>query len=181
MAKPYLWNRFLFDDAISHLQEQECKTVVEIGCIRDSHPDAPQSDGYSTLVFGNRGLRVTSVDLDLNAVRLARNTCLHLPNVNVIHADGLAYLKDMVEFEIGLLYLDGPDADQDGAEFAYGCYRAAQSHLAKDCLILIDDCDRNPKRWHGRGKGEKLIPILQAEGFATIKDNDRQVLVGRRG
>lgn len=172
------WNLFLFEDAVNFLIAMGGKIVVEIGGIRDLHPNAPKSDGHATVHWSRAGFEVHTVDIDEGAVSITRRLVKDNPIARVYLADGLEFLKGFPR-SIDLLYLDGPDAsfDEFGQQFHLNCYRECP---VKPPLILIDDCDELPKRWVGRGKGSLVIPAALGDGYEVLKDNGRQVLL-RKG
>lgn len=172
------WNRFLFEDAINLLMALGRKvTVVEIGGIRDMHPNAPQSDGHATVHWARAGFSVHTVDVDERAVVITRALVQDNPEVQIYLMDGIDFLHGFNR-PIDLLYLDGPDAtlDESGQRFHLDCYRDCP---IKPPLILIDDCDEMPNRWIGRGKGSLVIPKAISDGYEVVKDNGRQVLLKR--
>ena len=168
------YNKFLFDKVLHLFSQRGGRVIVEIGTIRDPQPKAQMTDGWATLKWASTGLEVHTVDLDPRAIGIAR-TLTDRSNVKYHLADGVKFLTDFQK-PIDLLYLDGPDADQNGQSLALEMFMAAGPILSKEALVLIDDCDKC-HRWEGRGKGELVIPHAIECGFQILEDNGRQVLL----
>lgn len=170
------WGKFLFEETIAEFKKRSGTIIVEIGAIRDPKPSAEKTDGWATLKWSALDCELHTVDLDPKAIatttKLVKN-----PRINYHVHDGLEFLKDFAG-PIDLLYLDGPDADKKGQLLALEMF--AMADLSSIALVLIDDCDMAPKeRWQGRGKGELVIPYACKHGYTVLRDNDRQVLLGK--
>lgn len=164
------WDRFLFDEALAELKGIVKPLIVEIGGIRDPRPIAARADGHSTVHWAKSGYDVICVDSSCEALSVTRKLIGDAPNVSLHQADGIEFLKAL-DRKISLLYLDGPDPEDGGPEFALECFRAAK--LSDEAIILIDDCDVKP------GKGDLVIPVALGLGFEILKQ-DRQVLLIRK-
>jgi hypothetical protein len=145
-------------------------TVVEIGCARFAH-EIP-SDGWSTVHLARAAVRydwtLHSVDIDLNAVQIARYATEGLP-VTIHHADGAAWLAAF-DSPIDGLYLDGSADPQE----ALTQYLAAT--LAARAVVAIDDVQL--LAGHEYGKGDLLLDRLRADGFDVVLHDTEPRLVG---
>jgi hypothetical protein len=158
---------YLFEEAAKFLNPGS--VIVEIGCIRDLKPAAKQTDGYSTQYWSNLNSEVHSVDTSMRAIQRAKFV---VGDHHIIfhHEDGLKFLARFKK-EIDLLYLDGPDADEHGKEFALNCFLTAR--LKQRSAVLVDDTDLP-----NNGKGEYVIPKTIEYGYRMIQGT-RQVLLVR--
>ena len=94
-------------------------------------------------------------------------------NLHVYTADGIWFLNRF-EREIDLLYLDAWDviAGSNYAEKHLEAYRAALPHLARTCVVLIDDTDIL-----NGGKGRLVIPQMIRDGFDLVTWGRQALLV----
>ena len=161
------WDRFFFSEAIEFLSIIDDPLIVEIGGIRDSTRIASHADGHSTVYWANSGYRVICVDISREVLDITRKLIKDAGNVKLCEANGIDFLRDLKQ-SINLLYLDGPDPEDSGSEFALGCFQVA--NMAATSAILIDDCDIKP------GKGDLVVPVALKSGF-TIEKKDRQILL----
>lgn len=174
------WNKFLFEKALDWLEElgrvkDSEKVIVEIGAIRDRSPKAPAADGYSTLHWAKTDHQVFAIDTSRRALEITRDVLNGKGNVHLVNQDALSWLRHLKNdpMKIDLLYLDGPDPDENGQRFALECFKVA--NLAQRCVVLIDDCD-----FEDGGKGKYVVPYAVEKGFEKTT-NGRQVLLVRHG
>lgn len=173
------WDRrgkFLFAKALRELETVPEGPIVEVGIIRDVRPVAQQADGWATLAWLGAGRQTYCVDTDPRAVQATAGLVQGRPGaerVKLHQGDGVSFLQELDE-PIGLLYLDGPDADKGGQQAHLEMFRACRG---QPYLVLIDDCDPWPGRWEGRGKGRLVIPEALETGYSIVADNRRQVLL----
>jgi hypothetical protein len=186
MAEPLLpgelrHNKFLFDSALKLLTTG---LIVEIGCIRDTQLKAKQADGWSTLRWLEHWVATKKnpiVSVDINEFAILKSRVMltthseHHAEVTFITADGCVFLANCVPNSIGLLYLDGPDPNEDGQRLCKTMLEEALPALTPDALILIDDCD-----FTDNGKGRYAIPFALEVGFKVIENNTRQQLLRRK-
>lgn len=167
------WDLFLFKEALEGLPPGG---IVEIGAIRDANPKAKHSDGWATVVWGESGRPTVSLDINRKAVALTREMTEKHPNVDVIQEDGIVWMlaegSSPNRVPTRLVYLDGPDPDQNGQKFCVDALMVAHQILAPGGRILIDDCDLE-----NRGKGRYAIPRAQELGMRVLADNGRQILL----
>ena len=145
--------------------------IVEIGCMRQPmlHPISEMhprccNDGHSTYFWCTTGARVFSVDIDFQAVRIARKSVRQFKNCRVLWRDGLKFLKNF-KGKIDLLFLDAWDV-VPGSRYAENhllAYLEAKDKLSERNIIIIDDTDVG-----GGGKGRLLLPVLEAEGYEIL-------------
>ncbi|MEM9480991.1 MAG: glycosyltransferase [Verrucomicrobiota bacterium] len=164
--------------AIDLLKITGGRTIVEIGCQRRpiTHPIEELvreccADGHSTFFWGRSGLDVHSVDIDPEAVEVARTDTKDFPNVNVTCGDGIQFIKDF-DGTIDLLFLDAWDV-VPGSPFAekhLEAWEVAREKLADTHIIQIDDTDVG-----SGGKGKLLLPVLRKEGYDIFAEG-RQTL-----
>lgn len=141
--------------------------IVEIGGIRNR--SWGQTDGHSTLQWPADAI-VWSVDRNPTSVALTREMTAQNQNILCVLADGIAFLQRF-PIPVDLLYLDGPDPDDDGRRWHLEAYQAAT--MNESSILLIDDTDL-PRF----GKGEFVIPAAVADGFVVIV-GERQTLMVR--
>ena len=140
--------------------------VVEGGTMRA--PQEVASDGASTLYLARRakerGWRFVSIDNDLDALINAR-TVLFAESldgaVTLQVGDGATVLFDMPD-SIDFLYLDG--AADPGEALAQ--FEAAKGNLAPSAIVAVDDI-QEIRPGEPLGKGERLLPALQARGWTV--------------
>ena len=161
----------------------EGKTIVEIGCMRipllhDLTEMRPEccNDGHSTCFWCSTGAQVYSIDIDKQAVAVAKESCKKYRNCKILRRDGLGFLKKY-SGTIDLLYLDAWDV-APGTNYAENhllAYLAAKPKLNEINIISIDDTDI------GRGgKGRLLLPVLKADDY-TILVTGRQTVAIKLG
>lgn len=164
------WGRFFFSEAIEFLSIIDDPLILEIGGIRDPTRIAARADGHSTVHWANSGYRVICVDISREVLDITRKLIKDDSNVKLCKADGIDFLENLKQ-SINLLYLDGPDPEDGGSEFALSCFRVAS--MADTSAILIDDCDVKP------GKGDLVVPAALKSGY-KIEKQDRQILLIRK-
>jgi len=164
------WNKFLFGQALTYMEELGGNTIVEIGTIRDATDAGRQADGWSTYEWAESGHRVWSVDIDGIAIKMARKIVANIGRVNFVKKEGVAFLKGFVR-DIDLLYLDGPNGGR------FGLMALAAAQMARSSIILIDDCDLSEEK----NKGALVIPAALTMGYVEVEGNGRQVLLARSG
>lgn len=151
--------------------------------MRFSHPieqepvDCPSRlDGHSTVHFASSGLEFYSVDINKQAIALAREYTKGYKNTKIIENDGIEFLKRFNK-KIDLLFLDAWDVDlPDCAAKHLEAYNTAKTKINLTTgLLMIDDCDVDfvDKRLQKSlqnygGKGEKVIPVALNEGWKVL-------------
>jgi hypothetical protein len=195
--------KIYIDDALGILIERIKKgttydiDIIEIGCMRSSlnhdinnisHPCC--NDGHSTYLFAKTGLKCYSVDISLDHVMKAKESCSDFNNIKIIAEDAITYAGYTFnkKIRIGLLFLDAWDLDLvDSALKHLEFYNIIKNNINDDCLILIDDTDllydQNSRQYYKdnsclAGKGKLLIPELINDGY-KIFFNGRQTLLGK--
>jgi len=181
--------------AIKLFQQRNGKVIVEIGCIRQrfNHPieqepqDCPSRlDGHSTVHFASTGAQFFSVDISKAHINLAKELTAGHQNTIIQQIDGIKFLKNFFK-PIDLLFLDAWDVEiPDSAERHLEAYEVAKKHMSPQGLILIDDCDVGmvegklaPAVNLYGGKGEKVVPVAQNEGWKVLM-RGRCVLLSRQ-
>ncbi|QJB56266.1 class I SAM-dependent methyltransferase [Pseudodesulfovibrio sp. zrk46] len=178
MRKPPFGRVQGFTRAMELLDKKVDPVIVEVGTTR--HKGNWLADGYSTPLFGwyvtRFGGSFTSVDIDSEAASLCREIFeefdIPLERTDLVTADGIGYLKHF-DRPIDLLYLDGWDYSLFDTEEAIDerlaseqahleCFLAAEPHLNKGAVVLVDDC-METRTWFGKGK--RLIPYLMARKY----------------
>jgi len=157
---------FLFDQALSRMRGN---LIVEIGAIRDGRKVAEAADGWSTKKWADTGMEVICVDTSEAALKTTKRVIGPRDNVSYYCVDGLELLRYFVR-PIDLLYIDGPNPDEDGQEFARLCVWLAP--MAPNSIILIDDCD-----FSDDGKGKTAIPLAQEMGFRLVTKGRQALLI----
>lgn len=161
---------------------QECKKrfpfkprFVETGCIRADEDWG--GAGFSTALFGRYCYltegHLTSIDLDPKNCKYASNWCKQFYNsVEVICArgeDGIREYKDQID----VLYLDSLDSEQPNhQEENLKEFKAAESKLHKDSVVIIDDTP-SP----GQGKGGLTLQYMLERGWKLLYGGYQVVLV----
>ena len=153
----------------------EPKVIVETGTIRNER----NADGHSTIKFANyvikNGGHFSSVDNNLEAVKLSRKVCNYKApltalssQVNIIHSDSLTFLSDFKQ-KIDVLYLDSANDKHLILKEA----KMAMSKLKKDSIIMIDDAGKDANA----EKGDLVIPWLKENGWEIIMDYYQVILM----
>jgi hypothetical protein len=164
--------KFLFDEAIGFFSGREVVRVVELGGIRDPRTIARDADGWSTVsLTAKSNFRVTSVDKNPAACKVTRSLA---PLARVVCGDGIEYLASLPDKSVDLLYMDGPDATEEGKQWHLKLAIVAIEKMSDACVILIDDCD-----FKDGGKGAHVVPYLSESGFRMVHDNVRQKMFVR--
>jgi len=117
------------------------------------------------MIQGGKG-ELWSVDVDpytifaLNSIFL--NASLHSESfAHAILQDGVEFLEEFDEL-IDVLILDANDVWTDNYKEAHlAMYQAARSKLAKDAILILDDC----YCIDNLGKGELVLPLAIEDGF----------------
>ena len=151
---------FLFEEALQLISNVNIAVIVEIGVIRDPRPIAKNADGHSTVRWAASPHRVYCVDTDQRALNITRSLIGEPYNVSLHCEDGLQFLVGFPH-SIDLLYVDGPDPDEGGQEFAERI--VVNAPMASRSVILIDDCD-----FQDNGKGKYAIPAAEKIGFQLL-------------
>lgn len=150
--------------------ERNLLNIVETGTSRIENNFG--GDGLSTIIFGHLVKlydgRVWTCDILPDHIEICKKiTSEYSDNITYVVSDSVEFLRLHGRL-IDLLYLDSMD-------FAIGSdpnppqthcvneYLAAKDKLTDQSVIVIDDCLLP----HG-GKGGKLIPILEAEGWKGV-------------
>ena len=180
--------------AIELMEKNGGNIIVEIGCMRmkfthDPHIDCPEClaccDGHSTAVFAKTGHTLYSVDIDSNAINLAKNTIEEYKNANVIFNDGIQFIKNFT-LKIDLLFADAWDVGLNNcAENHLKLYQVAIPKLSKSAVVVIDDCDVDitdgqlhlTKLKYG-GKGRLIVPAMIKDGWNVV-NTGRVVILTR--
>lgn len=134
------------------------KVMVETGTTRGP-------DGFGTRCLAGMakksGGHAWTVDLDPKAIAFSRRIvpAYIAECVDFVEGDSVRFFCDWTGAKIDLLYLDSaydPAVTLAEAE-------SAMPHLAEECAVVIDDCERGPVG--AQGKGTLAIPYLQGFGF----------------
>lgn len=153
------------------LDQTQVKVLIETGTSREGLKGA-KSNGAATLVYGKwakiNNAILHSVDINPKAVEVAEEAVLQegLQEFVKLH------LSDSVEFlrkfdkAVDFLYLDSYDYSDDvevqraSQEHHLKEFKAIESKLHKNSIVLIDDCDLP-----GGGKGKTVIAHMIAKGW----------------
>lgn len=187
LAAPTFGRRRTVLDTLTYLcRAGEAPTIVETGTAR-AKGGAHETDGWSTVAWAwsasQLGGTVYTVDLDPVALDVCRGLTKHWCDcVNYVHSDSVEFLiafETTYKRKIDLLYLDSLDYDEPERSEAH-CLaeaRAALPHLARQCLILIDDTRKTEAGL--TGKGTRAVPFLLDEQFKLEWSFGGQVLLSR--
>jgi len=141
----------------------DARVLVEIGCIREA-TESP-TEGFSTVYLAQeakaRHSLLYSVDLNPYNIRVARAAVMAYQlsdSVRFHEGRGADWLKGFAD-PIDFLYLDGSDDPQTNLEE----FKAAETKLAPDAIVCIDDCHAYLGRQFG--KGDKVIPYAIEQGW----------------
>lgn len=138
--------RRTFDLIFDHLDSFEGGLILETGTTREENNWA--GDGQSTRLWEwyiahNPKFRGFSVDLSIDACRVALSYCKH---VSIVHDDSLAFLSRMDAKGLAdarLIYLDSMDWSPERhipSSFHHLCELATiWARLPKNCLVVVDD------------------------------------------
>jgi hypothetical protein len=163
------------------IREFSFKTIVEVGSMRhplkhalDEFDPACCNEGHSTLYFAETGAEVFTADVNPKCAEVLVSSTRTYRNLHVYTSDGIWFLKKF-DRPIDLLYLDAWDVvpSLEYAEKHLEAYRAAIPHLARTCLVLIDDTDIL-----NGGKGRQAIPQMIRDGFELVTCG-RQAMLAR--
>lgn len=171
---------------------KENPVIVEIGSMRqpcshdlDVFDQECCNDGHSSLLLARGAGEFHTVDIDSYNSNLTSSQLKKFgfnEKSTVYNGDGLILLKKFQK-PIDLLYLDAWDVELPlHAEKHLEAFELAESKLAKNAIILIDDTDvgyNEEKGYHNDeeslgGKGRLLIPLLLS------KDNYEMIFKGRQ-
>lgn len=171
---------------------KENPVIVEIGSMRqpcnhdlDVFDQECCNDGHSSLLLARGAGEFHTVDIDSYNSNLTSSQLKKFgfnEKTTVYNGDGLVLLKQFKK-PIDLLYLDAWDVELPlHAEKHLEAFKLAESKLAKNAIILIDDTDvgyNEEKGYHNDeeslgGKGRLLIPFLLS------KKNYEMVFKGRQ-
>lgn len=178
MKKPPFGRIQGFTRVMELLDAKHDPAIVEVGTTRRIGNWV--ADGYSTPLFAwyvaRYGGTLHSVDIEPEAARLCEGIIkdygIPMDKTRLVTADGIAFL-DSFDGLIDFLYLDGWDYSLFDTEEAFDerlaseqahleCFLAAEPHLAKGAVVLIDDV-LETRSW--LGKGRRLIPYLMARKY----------------
>lgn len=163
------------------LDERNPKVIVETGTARYGDRNFI-GDGGSTIIFSDwaeaNNCLFYSVDISPEAILEAKKAIDSAKkNTTLVCEDSIKFLAEFLQ-PIDFLYLDSYDFDsanpQPSQEHHLKEIKAAYPHLAKNCVIMIDDCLLP----HG-GKGALVIPYLVSKGW-VIYINAYQVILVRQ-
>jgi hypothetical protein len=163
------------------IREFNFKTIVEVGSMRhplkhalDEFDPECCNEGHSTLYFADTGAEVFTTDVNPKCSEVLVSSTRTYRNLHVYTSDGIWFLKKF-DRPIDLLYLDAWDVvpSLEYAEKHLEAYRAAIPHLARTCLVLIDDTDIL-----NGGKGRQAIPQMIRDGFELVTWG-RQAMLAR--
>jgi hypothetical protein len=163
------------------IREFNFKTIVEVGSMRhplkhalDEFDPECCNEGHSTLYFAETGAEVFTTDVNPKCSEVLVSSTRTYRNLHVYTSDGIWFLKKF-DRPIDLLYLDAWDVvpSLEYAEKHLEAYRAAIPHLARTCLVLIDDTDIL-----NGGKGRQAIPQMIRDGFELVTWG-RQAMLAR--
>lgn len=187
---PFKYNfrrrRITFDKALSLLSEREIKTIIETGTSRKGLTNT-KGDGAGTFVFGKwakeNNANLFSVDINEDAVKECKVEVKQQElqdTVTVILDDSLNFL-DTFEETVDFLYLDSYDyckvdttIQEKSQEHHLKEFKAIESQLHKDTIVLIDDCGLP-----GGGKGKTVVPYMEQKGWEVLIDAYQILLVHR--
>ena len=164
--------------ALELLKQNHSKTIVETGTSRYGDKGFV-GDGGSTIIFGDWARQndavFYSVDIDPNAVQMAKNYTSGYGNSVQIYCDDsinfLASFPDPIDF----LYLDsfdfelnnpGPSQEHHLKEII-----AVYPKLHSNSIIMIDDCGL----LHG-GKGKLVLEYLDERGWKILYQGYQVIL-----
>jgi predicted O-methyltransferase YrrM len=149
----------------------EAKTIIETGTSREGLKGA-KSQGAASIVFGKwakmNGAMLHSVDISPESVRVAQEEI----DANKLNDHVKLYLSDSVEFllnyksQVDFLYLDSydysddPDVQELSQLHHLNEFKAIESLLHHNTIVLIDDCDLP-----GGGKGKKVIEYMLSKNW----------------
>lgn len=169
-----------FDYALNLLNQKIDPVIVETGTARFGRQNC-QGDGCSTIIFAewirsHSGV-FYSVDIDPKSLEQAKQGLEDLfPYATLICQDSVNFLHTFTQ-TIDFLYLDSYDFNINNPRPSQIHHlkeiQAAYSHLAPDCIVMIDDCDLP----HG-GKGKDAIQFLLSRGW-KISAKGYQVILQR--
>ena len=173
------------------------KVIIEVGSMRkvadhDIHDYSHECcmEGHSSMLFALSSDEFHTVDIDLPTSRTTFNALRVLTpksNWSVYNGDGIKFLKDF-KGTIDLLFLDAWDIGVPNyAENHLEAYKAAESKLNKQHIILIDDTDINWTQARGfhndeesmGGKGAVVIPHLISKGYEVVFKGRQTCLIKR--
>ncbi len=178
MRKPPFGRVQGFSRALELLDRVKNPVIVEVGTTR--RRGNWLADGYSTPLFAwyvtRYGGELYSVDIAPEAADLCGEILsefdIPMDNVHLVTGDGIEFMHTL-EKPVNLLYLDGWDYSMFDTEEAFDerlaseqahleCYLAAEPHVAKGGIVLVDDVFET-RSW--LGKGRRLIPYLIARRY----------------
>lgn len=149
--------------------------IVETGCIRQR--DNWVGDGQSTLIWQECAEIVYSIDIDSDAVALARS--LTDPEITRVYcSDSVKFLWEFQQ-QIDLLYLDSFDfdCDQPWASAIHHLHElcAALKNLHERSIVMVDDTAINPQGGGVFGKGMLIFSFMQKIGAQLIVSGPHQM------
>ncbi|MDN3506137.1 MAG: class I SAM-dependent methyltransferase [Simkaniaceae bacterium] len=168
-----------FQTALTLMTNQNAYTIVETGTARGGSLNCA-GDGCSTLIFGDWAYEnhatVYSVDIDPLALSCSFNALgKAADNVLLVEQDSIEFLSTF-NGSIDFLYLDSYGFQLDNPLPSQNHHLneiiAAYPHLARDCVVMIDDCDLP----YG-GKGKLVIEYLLERGWKILAESYQVILI----
>ncbi len=149
---------------IALAKEKRCRTVVEIGSIRNTGVEWIEGDGHATLHWVEHFEEVYSYDIDKKATELTNILAGSKKNLIAECRDGVEALQNFPK-RIDLLYLDAWDVipGTDYREKHLEAFQKAEDKLHENSMILIDDMEYGQK-----GKGGLIIPYAIIRGWIPL-------------
>ena len=152
-----------------HKRKIENPLFVEIGTTRGGMGGGPDGDGWATNAWGwyvdKYGGHLHTVDLDPSRIEQCKAVTNKFKESIGYHVmTGVEFIESLPHGKlIDFLYLDGSDDPQGMVDE----FQAAidGGHLGLRSLILLDDI---PEECLKAGKGAKVIPMIQDEGYEIL-------------
>jgi hypothetical protein len=172
--KPYTYLK----KALSLFNSFNGQVVVELGSMRsllthniDDFSHDCCYDGHSSIILALESPEFYTVDINPENTAITAKIFEEFKISNrarAIQGDGIEFLKNF-DKKIDFLYLDAWDVDhQDTAEKHYEAFKACESKLSHNNIILIDDTDINSATGQKGGKGALLIPYLLEQNYNML-------------
>ena len=134
--------------------------VLELGRLRNAKPHYAESDGWSTLRFAESDNVMGLVSIDIDPGTLAE--CFKFRAIEeAVRVGKVAFLPSVEKLpplSFDLVFLD----TENDPDEAVDLYERLRFVVGPTTAFLIDDV-YSP----GGRKGEKLVPLLEAEGYTV--------------